>query len=202
MKIAIAKAKIMSSKAKKVEERSVRRNLKVETHGRVRKKGLTGSEQNKLRQSLYKMAWERINAAMADEYYLEVICCVDSIISDRLFAVVQTIKHEDKMQYPMLGAGNAIEALALEYKDGRISSEHYEDEGFTRCLLDVGSWLHTRNVLVHGLVSVENEYALSAEERLKNTKQVAKAGKAVAKTVQRETKRMISILKRQPRISM
>lgn len=62
-------------------------------HGDVRKVGMTGSEQNKLRQSLFKTAWERIAVAQANENYLESICYLGSIIADRIFALIQTIKH-------------------------------------------------------------------------------------------------------------
>ena len=94
------------------EKRSAERNdnpiadkMVPANNEKVRKPGLTGSEQNKLRQTLYTAVWERIDEAMSKESYLEVISYVDSIIADRIFALVQTIRHEDELQYPMMGPG-------------------------------------------------------------------------------------------------
>jgi hypothetical protein len=55
---------------------------------KIRLPGSKNSKQNKLRQVLYEEVWERIPDALSNGCYLEVISYVESIMSDRIFALV------------------------------------------------------------------------------------------------------------------
>jgi len=156
---------------------------------------MKGSEQNKLRQSLYKTAWERIAVAQASENYLETICYLDSIMADRIFALVQTIKHQEDKQYPMLGPGPAAQAFGATVKDAKISKDII-DERTRTCISDVSVWLKLRNTAVHGFVTVTPKQDTSVEERLEAMKVAADEGVKLAKRVQTATRRSISMVKR------
>jgi hypothetical protein len=163
---------------------------------RVRKPGLTASEQNKLRQTLYTAVWERIDEAMSKESYLEAISYVDSIIADRIFALVQTIRHEDELQYPMMGPGDAATAFQKEMKTRKTSYDLVDE----KCRDSIGEmknhWLNARNTAVHGFVVVSPLHDESLEERLENMKTAAVSGIALAKRIQTDTRRAIASIKK------
>ena len=163
---------------------------------KVRKPGLTGSEQNKLRQMLYAAVWEKIADAMSKGSYLEVISYVDSIIADRIFALVQTIRHEDELQYPMMGPGFAADAFQKEMKT-RKTLLNLIDQGCQDSIAEMKDhWLNARNTAVHGFVVVSPLHDKSLEERLENMKTAAVSGIALAKRIQTDTRRAIATLKK------
>ena len=179
----------------KPHQPKVRDSMRDATDADVRKVGITGSEQNKLRQSLYKTAWERIAVAQASENYLETICYLDSIMADRIFALVQTIKHQEDKQYPMLGPGPAVEAFFVTVKNAKISKDII-DERTRTCISEVVIWLKQRNAAVHGFVTVTPKLDTSVEERLEAMKVAAEEGVKLTKKIQTATRRSISMVKR------
>jgi hypothetical protein len=128
------------------------RNLVPLNDKRVRVPGEKGSVQGALRYKLYRIGWRRIQSGLRRGSYFEVVAICDSIITDRLLALVQTIRHKQPSHYREVAIGNALAAVHREIRDRKIESI---PEEFVVLLKEINNdWVERRNVTAHGFVTV------------------------------------------------
>ena len=162
---------------------------------KVRIPGETDSPQNQLRAELYKEAFDRIGRALETERYFEAIALQDTIMSDRIQALIQTIKHEEDTQYPWQSVGGAIAALNVERKDRAMPKF---DKCFRKLLDDIEKiWLPMRNIAFHGFVTVlPSNIDKGVDERMGDVKECAEIGIKYTRALVKMTKKIIDELKR------
>ena len=73
--------------------------------------GEKGSEQNELRSTLYCKAIERCTQAIKSGFHLEAITLCESMIADRIEALLQTIDHGHSNPAYVMSLSNAITVL-------------------------------------------------------------------------------------------
>ena len=162
----------------------------------VRVSGEPDSPQNQLRYELYSHAFERLSLALEKENYFEAVFLSDSIITDRLQALLQTITHGEEEQYGFGSVGTLIGSLWGEIKDRGIKSE--ELTTLRPVFLEVERWVPKRNVVAHGFVSVTpKNIQVGKEERLNALKEAAIEGATLARVVTSETGKAIRALKQE-----
>ena len=163
----------------------------------VRLSGESDSPQNKLRGELYRSAFERMDRGLEEERFFEVIAIADSVITDRIQSVIQTIIHEEPEQYTHTAIGTAIQSLFTEIKSRKIQL----DSELTDLLKEIYSekkWVQRRNDVAHGFVVVTSRTAdHSLEDRLRDLKETAEQGARYAREVTRTADKVIRDLKRE-----
>ena len=78
---------------------------------KVRIAGERDSTQNELRGQPYTNASKRIKSGLASGNHFEVIFLVDSIITDRLLAITQTLMHTENEHYERASIGSAADGV-------------------------------------------------------------------------------------------
>ena len=163
-----------------------------DTHKRARVRGEAGSDQNQLRGQLYAAAFDRIKAGLANGNYFEVILLCDSLIGDRIEAMIQTIKHEDSDQYPTESMGSALGTLQREAKARGVRFDKPTRQFFEQ----LNKFASERNVAVHSFVIVNNgNRHLTVEDRLEQVKKTAEKGAELAREVADRTPSFLNYLK-------
>ena len=121
-----------------------------QNHSRFRVPGEEGSKQNKLRGQLYDEAFRRIRDGLGDENYFEVIALSESILSDRVGALLQALHHFDEEQYPTESLGVSAHLLRNVLRDRGIKLGNK----FNKMLGRVIHWANERNHSIHAFVIV------------------------------------------------
>ena len=168
---------------------------KVDTSNpNVRIPGETDSPQNKLRYELYSEAFRRMDTGLKDGNHFEVIAIADSIITDRVQALTQTILHEEPEQYVAMSVGGAIEVLFREVKERNITLNKE-----LRTLMSTihGKWAPKRNIASHGFVVVtgKNENK-KIDDRIEDLKETAEEGAILSRSITNEIDKVISQMKK------
>lgn len=163
---------------------------------KIRLPGSTNSKQNKLRQSLYQEVWERIPDAMSKGYYLEVISYVESIMSDRMFALVQSMRHGEEMQYPMMTAAEAATALRKEIKNRNTSLDVIDQQCRDTVTEIESKWSQERNIDIHNFVVVTHQLDQPPEARNEHMEKTADWGIDLARRISNDTRRAINRIKK------
>ncbi len=130
----------------------------------------------------YKLAWERINAAIEYQFPVEAIAFEESIMSDRLRAYAEHVKKDFKKNKrygitPLLG----IFEKELEKRHLCNKEEYQELSGKIR------EWITKRNSFIHAIVKTDRAGAPldnSAEEFLDKAMESAKEGAKLARKLQ------------------
>lgn len=129
----------------------------------------------------YKLAWERIDAALEQGFPLEAIAIEESIISDRLRAY---------MEYIGRGLSNKsldfrLKAFQKELEKRGLFVGEYE-ELHTK----INAWREGRNQALHRIVYTNRATeSVDADEFLKKATKTAKSGKTL-------TRKLCSLIKR------
>ena len=106
--------------------KKTQRDNKVESsHPRVRISGEKGSVQNKLRYELYKKGIERIEECLESEHYIECTAIIDSMITDRLMAYVQSLLHNEPHQYIANSLFDALKSFGSATKEKNKRDRFY-----------------------------------------------------------------------------
>ena len=130
---------------------------------RARIRGEEGSDANKLRGELYKYAFERFRdfSGLAKKnptnvnvprYAFEIISLADSMMNDRIQAILQTLRHHESKQWITMSSGNALTILKDEIA---LKKLNISDE-FDELLYELGEWLKQRNISLHDFLIVNN----------------------------------------------
>lgn len=124
--------------------------LKGIENPKVRARGEAGSLQNSLRFKLYKAAFDRIEDGIQNGNFFEVISIADSLITDRIQALVQFLRREEPEHYVHTSIGLALELLQAEMKNRNID---LGDE-FDSLRKKLNQWVPERNIAAHGFVVI------------------------------------------------
>ena len=163
-----------------------------QNHPRFRVRGETGSEQNKLRGELYDAALKRIRDGYEEGNYFEVISLVESILSDRVGAILQTLHHYDEEQFPTESLGVSAQRLKTVIKAREIKLGARLKKELGRLI----HWSSERNVAVHGFVIVNtSNVENSVDDRLEQLRATAERGSEICRTFLKLSASVIEKLK-------
>lgn len=152
--------------------------LKGIENPKVRARGEAGSLQNSLRFKLYKAAFDRIEGGIQSESFFEVISIADSLITDRIQALVQFLRREELEHYVHTSIGLALELLQIEMKSRNID---LGDE-FKSLRKRLNEWVPERNIAAHGFVTITRKnLGQDLDQRLEHLKATAITGAELAR---------------------
>ena len=105
------------------------------------------------RKDLYASGWKRINEAIKDEYYLEAIALLESIISDRLEARIGILTDQKRTGFISL-EGN----LRLLFDEKQKCPEAKEtDSKAIQLYREIDNWRINRNEALHEMMKLDKE---------------------------------------------
>lgn len=166
---------------KKSESVNPRQKLVDRGFKHVRVIGEQGSETNELRHQLYKLGFERIKTGLQEERYFEVVMLSDSIITDRLNAVVQFTRRDEETDFPHQSVGSMLAILQIQVKENLL--ELSSDLISLIKKID-GEWVEKRNFVAHSFVLVTNKSKdKSVEDRLNLVKECAVEGAVYSRQI-------------------
>jgi hypothetical protein len=123
------------------------------------------------RYDLYSAAWKRIRRCIDDEYFLESIALIESLMCDRLESRLTFLRGID-FSFKTLGQ--------LINEATRIETDA---ELLNYITSDLDAWRSARNKAAHEMVKIETNEAVSWESRLATNKSVALEGMRVLRLV-------------------
>ena len=130
---------------------------------------------NATKYSSYAYAFKRINQALENEYYLEVITICESIITDRLLSYGEYIT--EKYIGDKATLGNVLSKIKKNKKF--VINEETEN-----LLEEVDVWRDKRNSAVHSVAKSKPGTATASEEEfLYESEMCAKNGKKLARKI-------------------
>lgn len=146
---------------------------------KIRARGEVGSPQNSLRFKLYKAAFERIEDGIQNGNFFEVISIADSLITDRIQALVQFLRREEPEHYVHTSIGLALELLQAEMKSRNID---LGDE-FNSLRKKLNQWVPDRNIAAHGFVVITRKNLnQNVDHRMEHIKTTAITGAKLARS--------------------
>lgn len=122
-----------------------------------------------LRSALRATAVERVDAAIAEGYYLEAVALEDSLISDLLEACLGMHKQNVTM--------NSLGQLAFLCRE-------LDPEGLGPVADRVTAWVEERNTVVHQMVKVGPTHVGTWEQRQAHARATAEQGRRLVAEVQ------------------
>ena len=169
-------------------------DLKFENRDKnIRIEGEEGSPQNQLRYELYSEGFKRIKVGLDEGRYFEVCCICDSIINDRLTALIQTIKNDEGINFTYQSVGMVIRTLFKICKEENIQIP----KDLKRVMIGVEqNWLPKRNFVSHSFVGVTPSNAeMNLEDRLRVVKECGELGSKYCAELRTETDKLIRAVK-------
>ena len=155
---------------------------------KVRARGELGSAQNSLRYELYKAAFERIEDGIKNDNFFEVISIADSLITDRIQALVQFLRGEEPEHYVHTSIGLTLELLRAEMKNRNID---LGDE-FESLRKKLNEWVPERNIAAHGFVVITRKNLdQNVDRRLDHLKTTAITGAELARVATNVTTKIL-----------
>lgn len=101
------------------------------------------------RYQLYKAAWEQINRAVEQGFYIEAVAIIDSIMSDRLDA---------RYQFLIRDTDKSIKPVTTDTCARRIIDSNVEMESeLLPVYPEIRDWVIQRNQVIHHFVTVTTE---------------------------------------------
>lgn len=160
-------------------------------NNRNRVKGAKGSDQSKLRGVLYADANKCYSQAMNSGFYIEAISLCESMITDRIEALLQTIiHHEEPSQVRTESLGRSMRKLKKRIPEQKL------DE-YNSHLSRIKEWADDRNEAIHSFVKVTHgNFDIKVDDRKKNAKKTAENGMTLFRTWDAFTRKEIVRLKR------
>jgi hypothetical protein len=149
---------------------------------KTRAKNLPENRVGMQRHDIYKQAYNHINRAMNEGFYLESITLIESMISDRLESRLSQILETD---FSFKTLGDLID-----------QSKRSETDVILRDLVinDLNEWRRKRNNSIHEMVKVETGDISSWENRIQGLTSIATKGLFLLKKI---AKRVESLRKNQ-----
>jgi hypothetical protein len=160
----------------------------------VRKPGQKSSPQNALRAELYRDVWGRINNAMENECFFEVITLCDMVTTDRMEAFSQYLMYTDENHFQTDSIGESFKNFgwAIKYKGSEFG---ISKTGEVKELYNlIQEFVELRNKIVHGHLIVRNSTEnISLDERVALLNDAAQKGIVVARKISRWTEKNTNI---------
>lgn len=119
------------------------------------------------RYELYCQAWDRINDALLNGYYLESIALLESLLSDRLESRASFLTGQNEGFQTL---GNLIKTFMARETDA----------AFLSIVNDIDSWRIERNKALHELVKFQPCERPTWQEKTANLKRIVTDGKELA----------------------
>ena len=134
---------------------------------KVREVNIGSNNVGKLREHLYRKAYEQIGHAKRNECWLEVVAICDSLIADRLEALLAAIKEQNVIFRAFCPVGEICNKYKAIFEANGLSSE----------LLDeIMKWANGRNRHMHEMVKVREGESITWESRTQSAKEDADKG--------------------------
>lgn len=138
----------------------------------------------------YREAWARIKQAREQEFHLEAITLLESIISDRLIAYLVVVGELDPTSKNGKGKHLSLKSLIDRWRKQHPEPIVIGKSDNLQNALD--GWRVQRNRAVHEIVRVEDgATALHLDEFLENAVRASKEGEALAKALSSWCQKMI-----------
>jgi hypothetical protein len=135
-----------------------------------------------LKGTLIRSAWDRIAYAINKGFHIEAIVILESLISDRIEAAVQSTQPE---RIKLMDLGKAITQTSIhEILDDSLR-------------VDLDLWRRNRNKLTHEMVKLTDDSVSTWRERMNYARSVSNEGLRLAKEVDKQTKKFINSKKKQ-----
>ena len=161
---------------------------------KVRIAGKRDSTQNELRGQLYANAFGRIKSGLASGNHFEVIFLVDSIITDRLLAITQTLMHTENEHYEQASIGSAADGVKVQV----IEKGLVLPVDLNKQMNALHLWIPKRNRAAHGFVYVSPQtVGISLEQREQELADAAEEGAELARLIADSSKKFIDQIKKQ-----
>ena len=141
----------------------------------------------KQREELYREAYKRIKIAKDYGFWLEIITICDSLIGDRLEALLAAINQQKQSFRKFRPIGTML-------KD---NDDKFEHNGLPLILINqLKEWAEGRNRLMHEMVKIREGETLEWDARILLAKNVAQSGVKLTRKVQGACRK---IIKNRPR---
>lgn len=135
---------------------------------RIRKTVIGESGVAKARYLNYYAVIERYQQANKDNYYIECISLMESIIADRLESLANQISSSGDYSY------KTLERL-LDYLRGKNQHDLLNDE-LLCCLDDIYNWKDDRNMAIHEMAKITDDLSELFQTRYCKLENIAKKG--------------------------
>lgn len=129
--------------------------------------------------NLYKPAFVRISKALDGGFYVDAICILESLISDRLESYFLNV-HGVSLKHSTLGS------LIHKFNSGNSEIDRVL---FNLVTKDLDIWRVKRNKAVHGMVKLEEGKFLPWEERVQLCEAAAKEGLSLFREIDAHVRR-------------
>lgn len=132
----------------------------------------SGSDNGRLRQALYRAATEHVQRSIRDGFFLEAITLCESMISDRIEALVAALDPEHPVAGRLLALGTNLQHFRRVLQD--------DTEGQTLALR-IDAWRRVRNEALHEMVKLPEGDAGDWDARRAGLAAVAREGRDLAR---------------------
>ncbi|MFZ1324828.1 MAG: hypothetical protein WAT67_02175 [Candidatus Contendobacter sp.] len=147
--------------------------MALKPKNRTRAIATAGNNIGITRYQLYKRAYARINESIKQEFYLEAISIIESLISDRLESRLTFLKGSD---FGFKTLGQLISEINKVEADSQLKD-------FVTKNLD--SWRFIRNKALHEMAKLEQGNILTWDDRMKDLAPCAKDGLIILRFIDR-----------------
>lgn len=147
-------------------------------------RAIPGPDAGSKRQKLYSAAFGRIDEAIKSGFFLEAICLVESIITDRMEARVAWLTKQSVRHFENLGP--LLNWLRVGNKNGKKGGQIKPglpeiDKQALQIYEHIDSWRKKRNVAVHQMAKLDEDVQATWEERYTNLNVVATEGHKISR---------------------
>ncbi len=127
---------------------------------------------------LYKNAYDWINYSINEEFYLEAIALIESLIADRLESRLTFLLKKNF-------AFKTLERIISNSKDMET-----DDKLKALVVNNVNNWKDSRNKALHEMVKIEKGTSISWTKRRNLTKKTAKDGLKLLRKIDNSVKKL------------
>ena len=145
---------------------------------RKRASRISDSNVGQKRYELYKSAFERIDKAIREGFYLEAISLEESLISDRLESYLTWLTTKD---YGFRTLGELQRAIKNFEKDKDLRQI---------VLSEMDDWRKARNKASHEMVKLQENQNASWKDRTTTNQKIAKDGLELVRKIDRKTRQL------------
>lgn len=132
----------------------------------------------KMRYNLYKQAYEQINNAMKQGFYLEAITLIESLVSDRLESRLTYLKRSD---FSFKTLGTLIKTINQIETD--ILLKNLVSHG-------LNVWRDSRNKALHEMIKLEDGEETTWDQRKISLLSVAEEGLSTLRSIDKRCKEL------------
>lgn len=153
-------------------------------HASTRKRALAtiGTSVGSTRQHLYHQAYAQINSALKQEFYLEAITLIESLISDRLESRISFLK---KFDFSFKTLGTLIKESRKIEKD--VTFKNLVSQ-------DLDTWRENRNKALHEMVKLADGETTTWSTRVEVLVPIATDGLKLLRRIDKRFKELRKVI--------